>query len=138
MGRQYNKFKKESMRRIVNTKLHGILDYITAFVLVLPWIVNYHSHNEDTWKIAATGGLIFLYSSITNYEFGLVRLIPMKVHLILDVVIALFLIATPWLFEFNLYTNWTMFVGITSLLIVLLSSSTPFQITRRDLDITKP
>lgn len=126
------------MKKIINTRLHGILDYITAFVLVLPWVVDYYSSNEDTWKIAAAGALIFLYSVITNYEFGLIKLIPMKVHLVLDILIGLFLVASPWLFEFNLYTNWTMVVGFASLLIVLLSSTSPYRVTRRDLDITKP
>jgi hypothetical protein len=126
------------MKKIINTRLHGILDYITALVLVLPWIVNIFGNNEDTWKIAAAGGLIFLYSMITNYELGLIRLIPMKVHLAIDVLAGLFLVATPFIFEHGIYTNWTMFVGIASLLITLLSATEPYTVTARDLDITKP
>jgi len=126
------------MKKIVNTRLHGILDYTTAFVLVLPWIVDYYSKNEDTWKLAAIGGIIFLYSIITDYEFGLIKLLPMKVHLVLDVLIATLLIITPWLFVYNLYTNWAMFMGIALIVIVILSSASAYKITKRDLDITKP
>ena len=41
-----------------------------------------------------------LMSLFTNYEGGMVRSIPMSVHLNVDIVTGLFLAASPWLIGF--------------------------------------
>src|SRR5688572_2688062 len=84
--------------KVINTRLHGILDYASAFVLLLPWFSGYYTGGPDTRILAAVGGITILISLCTDYEFGLVKLLPMKAHLVLDVLVALFLIAMPWLF----------------------------------------
>jgi hypothetical protein len=125
--------------KIINTKLHGMLDYISAFILVTPWISNYYTNSPDTWILAAVGGLTGLYSVFTDYELGLIKLIPMKMHLILDVIVAIFLIASPWLFTFPNYLHyWPLLLGILELGVIIVSSPLSYKVTRRDLDITKP
>lgn len=124
---------------IINTKLHGILDYSIAFVLILPWIVNYNATSQDSLVLASCGSLVLLYSLITNYEFGMIKLLPMRVHLVLDLLVGLFLILTPWLFDlYNYYGYWPIIIGIPMLVLTALSSSSAYRVTRRDLDITKP
>lgn len=123
----------------INSKLHGILDYTIALALASPFIVNYYSRNEDTWILGAIGGILATYSLFTNYEFGLIRLISMKVHLVLDVILGLLLIIVPWIYPLpHYYLYWPVFMGITMVLIVVFTSQVPFIITKRDLDITKP
>ncbi len=125
--------------KLINTKLHGILDQILAFALLLPWMVNYYTRSDDTWLFAAVGASISLYSLCTDYEFGLVKLLPMKTHLVFDVIVALFLIIGPWVFQLrHYYFYWPLSLGLSILLIVIFSSSIPYRITKRDLDITKP
>jgi hypothetical protein len=125
--------------KIINTKLHGILDYLLMFALLLPWIVNYYTHSEDTWIFAAFGAVIGLYSLITNYEFGMIKFLPMKIHLLFDAVTAVFLVVSPWLFHLrHYYYYWPFAIGISLLLTVIFSSTAPYRITKRDLDITKP
>jgi hypothetical protein len=124
--------------KIINTRLHGILDYVISLTLILPWIMDYQTASKDTWALSALGGLIFLFSFITDYEFGLIKLIPMKVHFIFDVIAALLLATSPWLFTLHNYSNWPAFLGLIYLVIIFLSSAVPYRITRRDLDITKP
>lgn len=123
--------------KIINTKLHGILDYITSFILILPWIVNYFPTEKDTWVLGAIGGVIFMYSFITDYEFGLIKVINMKTHLVLDIVIALLLIMSPKIWDFEHYSNWPVIVGFTGLFIAILSSWHSYRVTNRDLDISK-
>lgn len=123
----------------INSKLHGILDYTIALALASPFIVNYYSRNEDTWILGAIGGILATYSLFTNYEFGLIRLISMKVHLVFDVILGLLLIIVPWIYPLpHYYLYWPVFMGITMVLIVVFTSQVPFIITKRDLDITKP
>ncbi len=125
--------------KIISTKLHGIFDYSSGLILLLPWITNFNQSSADTQVLAALGAMTIFLSLLTDYEFGLIKLLPMKVHLILDVCQAALLIATPWMFPVRNYAfYWPVVLGVAELIIIVLSSSKPYQVTRRDLDITKP
>lgn len=127
------------MKKPINTKLHGILDYVFGFILMLPWIVNYHGNSTDSVMIASVGALTLIMSLLTNYELGLIKVIPMKVHLVIDVLSGLFLIALPFLFPlYHYYLYWPVLLGAGELLIVILSSAKPFIVTKNDLNITTP
>jgi hypothetical protein len=125
--------------KIINTKLHGMLDYFSAFLMVSPWISNFNTHSSDTWILASAGAISALYSVFTDYEFGLIKLIPMKTHFVFDGVVALFLIACPFIFSFPNYLHyWPILLGVLEIVIILLSSPASYRVTRRDLDITRP
>jgi hypothetical protein len=125
--------------KFINTRLHGMLDYIIGATLAAPYIFEYYTNDTQSLVLMTVGGIIVFYSLMTNYEFGLIRLIPLKVHLWLDVIFGLFLIATPWLFPtFTYYMYWPVLMGILSILIVVFTKPLPFVVTPRDLDITKP
>ena len=116
------------MKKIISTKLHGMLDYACGFILILPWAVNYFGDKTDTGILALLGMLTILASLITNYELGIIKLIPMKLHLAVDTLQALFLIAIPFIFPLHHYLfYWPVFFGIAELIIILCSSSEPFK-----------
>ena len=124
--------------KIINTKLHGIIDYASALVLLLPWIVDFHPSSEDTWILTSIGSAIAVYSLITNYEFGMVKIIPMRTHLVFDIVISIFLISTPFVFNLYHYSKWPVIVGIIGLIVSALTNPVPYKVTRKDLNITMP
>jgi hypothetical protein len=128
------------MMNTINTKLHGIFDYTFAFALLVPWIVNFHVTGSDTWLLAALGTLLILYSLLTDYEFGLTKLIPMRAHLFLDLLVGLALLASPFLLNMRHYVfYWPVLIGAAIIATAFLSAyAIPYNITRRDLDITKP
>jgi hypothetical protein len=126
-------------RKIINTKLHGFLDYAFGSVLLLPYITKFNETGPDSLFLSAIGGMIIFTSALTDYEMGLIKILPMKIHLILDGCSSLLLIASPWLFTiYNYQLYWPLLLGLFGMLIVLLSSAEPYKITKRDLDITKP
>ena len=85
----------------MNSRTHGILDYIvSALVAASPWLFGFADEGAETWVPYLVGVTGFLYSAATNYEFGMVRIIPMKTHLALDIASGVFLAASPWLFGF--------------------------------------
>jgi hypothetical protein len=127
------------MKKPINTRLHGIMDYTFGFILLLPWIVNYHQGSKDTDIIALTGAATIVLSLMTDYELSVVKVVPMKAHLFIDVLSGLLLIALPFLFPVShYYLYWPVILGLGELLIVLLSSSKPFVVTKKDLNITRP
>jgi hypothetical protein len=125
--------------RFINTKLHGILDYSLAFTLYLPWIVDYERSASDSWLFSSMGTILLLYSLFTDYEFSLIKLLPIKVHLVLDVLIGVILMFSPMIFNLrNYFYFWPSIIGASFILLVTFSSARPYEVTKRDLDITKP
>jgi hypothetical protein len=88
--------------KIIPRKMHGLLDYVVGIVLIAaPWLFGFADDGPATYIPVALGAGALVYSILTNYEFGVVRLIPFRVHLLLDVLSGAFLAVSPWLFGFS-------------------------------------
>lgn len=88
--------------RFISSKIHTIADYLTGlFLLAMPWMYNDIIGVTDKWLAIITGILIIIMSFLTHYEGGVIRLIPLSTHLIIDMIIGIFFISTFWLFSFN-------------------------------------
>jgi hypothetical protein len=78
-----------------------VLDYLTAGVLIAaPSILGFRKGDARTWLPVALGVGTIAYSLFTDYELGLVKVIPMPVHLALAAANGALLSASPWLFGF--------------------------------------
>ncbi len=88
--------------KVIPTRVRGALDYVIGFGLILsPLLFNF----QDTDSAAAIipiilGSILILYSLFTDYEWGVFKLIIMPYHLILDALLSLLLIVSPFLFGF--------------------------------------
>ena len=87
--------------RFIPTRVHGALDYLTAGVLIAaPTIFGLQKGDAQSWLPVALRVGTIAYSLLTDYELGVVKIIPMPVHLALDGVNGALLAASPWLFGF--------------------------------------
>lgn len=117
--------------RFIPTKVHGALDYIVAIALIFaPMIFGFTAVGGAAVVVPVVLGiLLFIYSLFTRYEWGLVRLIPMPLHLIIDIIAAAFLALSPFLFGFfkEAPNAWVphIVVGIVVILVVLFSKVRP-------------
>lgn len=85
---------------MISTKVHGYLDYMMGVLLIAsPWIFNFPGGAATTLPIVLGAGTI-IYSLLTKYELGAFGVIPMKVHLGIDMVAGILLAAAPWIFGF--------------------------------------
>lgn len=83
------------MTRPISTKMHGVLDYLTAGTLIaLPRAMGW-SENVTRFLTGMAVGQAG-YAMLTRYELGLVRLLPMRAHLALDGMAAAALCAAPF------------------------------------------
>jgi hypothetical protein len=73
---------------------------MVVFLLVAPALFNF-TDPTATVIFRTVAVLLLLLSLMTRYELSLVRAVPMKAHLAMDALAALFLIASPWLFGFR-------------------------------------
>lgn len=117
--------------RFIPTKVHGALDYIVAIALVFaPWIFGFSNVGGAAVIIPIVLGIgLFVYSLFTKYEWGLVKVLGMPYHLIIDVVAAVFLALSPFLFGFSnqAWNVWVphVVVGIAVILVVIFSQTQP-------------
>lgn len=82
----------------ISTLVHGVLDYLTAAVLILvPRLFKWNTPTRRLLTGAAAGTAA--YSLLTDYELGLVRVIPMKGHLVLDSLQSFLLGTAPFVFQ---------------------------------------
>jgi hypothetical protein len=88
--------------RIIPTSIHGIVDYLAGLLLIAaPWLFGFANEGAETWVPVGAGLLMLGASLMTDYEWGLFRIIPMPVHLGLDALLGIVLAASPWIFNFN-------------------------------------
>lgn len=117
--------------RFIPTKVHGALDYIVAIALILaPWIFNFANVGGPAVVIPVVLGIgLILYSLFTRYEWGLIKVVGMPVHLVFDVLASVFLIASPFLFGFaDMAANvWLphVVVGIAVIIVVIFTQTQP-------------
>jgi hypothetical protein len=85
--------------RILPTRLHAVLDYgLGAGLIALPYAGHFDQRGGLEWGPVLLGGGLILYSLFTNYEYSIASLIPLKVHLLLDLAGGILLIglASIW------------------------------------------
>lgn len=87
--------------RVIPTRIHGVIDYLMGAILIAaPWILGFADGGAEQWVPVVLGAGLILYSLLTDYELGIARVIPMSIHLGLDVLSGAFLAISPWLFGF--------------------------------------
>ncbi len=114
--------------RILSTKIHGILDYLVAIILiVMPWLLNFNGPNAATYVLVTLGVLTIIYSFFTNYEWGTIKIISMSMHLLVDLASGIFLALSPWLLGFNKYIYLPhLLAGIIEIIVSTITIKTPY------------
>ena len=86
------------MRKPISTATHGIIDYLTAGALfALPSMLGFSPKLSTAVRMIALKKLAI--AATTQHEMGIVKLIPMKTHLALDVMTGAALCALPFMLE---------------------------------------
>jgi hypothetical protein len=121
--------------RFLSTKVHGAIDYIVGLALILaPMIFGFQNiGGAAVYVPIILGASLIIYGLLTRYEWGVFKLISMYYHMVLDVVVAVLLILSPFLFGFiNETPNaWLphVLVGIAFVVIVLFSKTEAYDKT---------
>jgi hypothetical protein len=113
--------------RVVPTRVHAVFDFtVSALLVVAPWLFDFGRGGTETWIPVLLGVSGIIYSSCTDYERGVVRLIPMPIHLLLDMSVGVLLAVSPWLFGFADFV-WAphLIIGLLSIGLALTTWRTP-------------
>jgi hypothetical protein len=86
--------------KIISSKVHGLLDYATViFLLAAPTIFQMEGTLCTFTYVLA--GVHFALTALTAFEVGLIKVIPFRVHGILEVVVAIALAGIALWFRSN-------------------------------------
>ncbi|HXH27261.1 MAG TPA: SPW repeat protein [Candidatus Acidoferrum sp.] len=130
--------------RFLPTKIHGILDYVVGVALIFaPNIFMFEGGPmAAVWVPRIIGAVLIIYSIFTKYEWGLVKIIPMPYHLVIDFLASLFLALSPWLLGFSneAMNVWIphVAVGVVVILVVLVSQTQPGHMSAAPMLPTNP
>lgn len=84
------------------TKTHALLDYcIGVFLLLIPIIPGVAADHGESVIVMCTGLFMLSYNLATDYELGLLNVVSLQSHLMLDFFAGTFLAFSPWLFGFS-------------------------------------
>ena len=113
--------------KVISTKVHGVLDYLVGIILIAaPWLLNFYRGGAESWVPIILGIGTVLYSLFTNYEYSMSKVIPMRVHLTLDVISGIFLALSPWLFNFDEFVYLPhVIIGILEIGVGLMTETAP-------------
>jgi hypothetical protein len=112
--------------RIISSGVHGILDYVSAIVLILvPGVLAFDEISPFAyWLSVIAGCVLILYSLMTDYEFSIGMFIPLRIHLVLDFSAGILFILWPFIFDFTgLAMAYYLVMGFGILLVVALTQS---------------
>jgi hypothetical protein len=85
---------------IIPSRIHGMIDYAVGVLLIFaPQFLGLQGGWESRIFVLS-GVAALLYSLLTRYEYGLIKILPFRGHLLLDVVHAAVLTSSPWLLGF--------------------------------------
>ena len=89
------------MTKTITRQMHGAADYLYApLMFTAPEIAGFKTEDKAVTVCRAVGAGVLATTLFTRAEWGLVKVIPFKAHLALDVAVSLFSLAAPWLFGF--------------------------------------
>lgn len=111
-------------RKSVPLPLHGLIEYgVGVLSIAAPFLLSFET---DVAKVVSVliGTLVLVLGVVTDSPTGLVRSLPLDSHIVLDYVLALFLIASPFVFGFTddgPALAYFLILGVAHLLITVLT-----------------
>jgi hypothetical protein len=90
------------MEKPISRRQHGFTDYsYIPLALALPKLAGFQSSAPKAAMLTRVLATNILASSIfTRAEWGIIKKVPFKTHLVLDVAVGAFAASAPWLFGF--------------------------------------
>lgn len=89
--------------KFLSTKMHTIIGLIVGVALLAaPWLFGFTDQSQAAFVVPLGVGIfIILNELITTSPLSLIKLVPMRAHIVLDVLTGLFLALSPFLFMFT-------------------------------------
>lgn len=88
--------------KFISSRTHTYIGAVVGIALVVaPWLFQFDEVDAAKWSAIGVGLFILVNEMVTTSPAALIKMVPMRLHIILDVVTGVFLLATPFLFQFS-------------------------------------
>ncbi len=89
--------------KFVTKRIHAFLDYPVAIALIaLPFVLGLGTSNPLALTLSvATGVAALLLTILTDHHLGIIRVVPYRIHLIVDFLVAIVFILAPFVLSFK-------------------------------------
>ncbi len=102
--------------------VHGIIEYLAGVLFIAaPYLLGFEATRARTLSIVV-GVVVLVVAAVSKGPTGLIDELPVSAHVVLDLVLAVFLIAASFLFGFSEDGKATAFFivfGVAQLLITI-------------------
>ena len=107
--------------RFVTQTIHAYLDYPVALsLMIVPFLLGLGaSHPLALWLSVGTGVAAFILTLLTNHQFGVVRVIPYSVHLMVDFAVGVVFLIAPFVLGFAGIDAWYYWANAIAVLTVV-------------------
>jgi len=84
--------------KIIPKFYHGVLDYLSGLLLLAgPNLLGFAEIGGVTaWIPRVVGLMILLQALVTDYELGVMKVVPIGMHLMVDYIVGAFLLMAPF------------------------------------------
>ncbi len=85
--------------RIISPSVHALIDYlVVVFLIAAPFLFGFSPFVATmTWIIA---GIHFLLTILTKFPGGFIKVIPLRIHGLIELIVGIALLFSPWIFGF--------------------------------------
>jgi hypothetical protein len=106
--------------------VHGIVEYLTAILFIAAPFIFSFDKDVATAASLVIGVILLIIAASTAWRTGLISSIPVQAHVMLDYVLAIFLIAAPFILGFSGDGTAAAFFIVIGVLLLLLTIATRF------------
>ena len=105
---------------------HGLVEYVEAALFIAaPFLFGFDDDAAQAVSIVV-GVIVLVVTASTDGPAGLAKMVPVGIHAAFDLALAIFLIASPFLFGFNAEDGATAFFIVVGVVHLLLTIGTRF------------
>jgi hypothetical protein len=98
------------MKPFISKSFYGVINYVGAILLMAsPWLFNFehfHVGHASFFLPLVFGWLQLIMAFFSNSNHGVVKVFPMQMHHVLDVLGGSFLLMSPFVFSYAQYVVW--------------------------------
>jgi len=107
--------------RFITKTIHAYLDYPVAIGLIaMPYLFGLgETDSLAFWLSVVTGVAAFVLTLLTDHHLGVIRILPYRLHLVVDGLVGLAFVAAPFVLGFSGLEFWYYLgLGLTVLVVV--------------------
>jgi len=88
--------------RVISTLYHSVIDYLLGvYIFCVPLMCDYSLTSAAALSLIGVSALLIINGLLSKFDFGYLKAVPNRLHLISDATAGMLLFCSPWIFSFS-------------------------------------